>query len=84
MPCHIKCEWDDEKVTEKQLMQTMTFSLVPEPNDYTAMIDMGLIWRLATPTKEQREKIDGSRYVWGEYAQHLIHLIISRHEQARK
>ena len=50
-------------------MQTMTFSLVPERNDYTAVIDMGLKWRLATPTKEQREKPDGLGYVWGEYAQ---------------
>ena len=34
----------------------------PEPNVYTSIIDMDLIWRLATPTVEDREKRDGTKY----------------------
>ncbi len=38
--------------------------VVEKPSDYVSLVDMGLIWRLATPTPEDREarKLDGSDY----------------------
>ena len=50
----------------------------------TAVIDMGLIWRLATPTTEDKEKPDGTTYTWGDYAQKLVELVISRHNKAEQ
>ena len=43
----------------------MGYSEVEAPVRYTAIVDMGFIWRLATPTKEDREKTDGTKYTWG-------------------
>ena len=31
------------------------------------LVDMDMIWRLATPTAEDREKGDGCPYKWGDY-----------------
>ena len=59
--------------------QEMNLLSMPEPNDYTAVINMGLIWRLATPRKENREKPNGSKYTWEDYAQQLVQLMLSRH-----
>ena len=43
-------------------MEVMTLNDKLEPVNYTAVIDMGLIWRLASPTTEDREKPDGTNY----------------------
>ena len=39
-------------------MQTVTIVNKPEPDKYTAVIDMCMIWRLATPTADDKEKPD--------------------------
>ncbi|KAJ8380935.1 hypothetical protein SKAU_G00017130 [Synaphobranchus kaupii] len=45
---------------------------------------MGLIWRLATPTSEDREarKRDGSEYRWSDYLSKICAIILSRHANA--
>ena len=40
---------------------------------------MGLIWRLTTPSIEDREKGDGTKYTWGDHAEKLVHLVLQRH-----
>jgi len=49
------------KLVQKLTLQPFNF------NSYTALVDMGMIWRLATPTAEERAKGDGSSYTWGDY-----------------
>ena len=46
------------KVQKSKLQESLTLSEIPEPDTYTTIVDMGLIWRLAAPTAEDREKAD--------------------------
>ena len=62
------------KTQKSKLIQTMHISVLPVPNKYTAIIDMGLIWRLSSPTKEDREKQEGTKFTWIHYAHKLKRL----------
>ena len=44
------------KIQKSKLLKCMDYSEVEAPVRYTAIVDMGFIWRLATPTKEDHEK----------------------------
>ena len=48
--------------------------VVRKPHNYVNLVDMGLIWRLATPTSEDREakKRDGSLYCWVKMRSNLF------------
>ena len=64
------------------------FNLEPiaeKPLDHISLVDMGLIWRLATPTSDDREarKRDGSEYHWDDYLEKIWTIILSRHSDAR-
>jgi len=64
------------------------FNLDPipqKPLDYISLVDMGLMWRFATPTQEDREasKRDGSQYRWHYYLEKICFIIFSRHRDAR-
>jgi hypothetical protein len=43
---------------------------------------MGFIWRLSTPSTEDREKPDGTDYTWKDYALKVFELVIKRHQSA--
>ena len=45
---------------------------------YTALIDMGFIWRFCTPSKEERE----GGFTWGDYAKKIYSTILRRHPHA--
>ena len=62
----------------------MSISDSPIPNSYTAIVDMGLIWRLSCPNKEDRDKDDGCPFTWGDYTEKLIKLILKSHESAER
>ena len=47
-----------------------------------ALIDMGFLWRLSTPSAEDRLKPDGSFYTWGDYAEMIFFMICARHANA--
>lgn len=55
------------KVQKSKLQEKLRMTPIPEPDTYTLIVDMGLIWRLAAPTTEDREKGDGTKYTWGDY-----------------
>jgi len=65
---------------KSKLQQKLTMTVIPEPDVYTSIIDMGLIWHLTTPTIEDREKGDGTKYTWGDYAEQLVHFVLMRHK----
>ena len=50
--------------------------------NYISIVDMGLIWRLATPSIADRDKNDGTCYIWKDYADKVFNLILSRHPNA--
>ena len=46
----------------------MTFEPLHVMDGYIAILDMGMIWRMASPTSEDREKRDGTKFSWDDYA----------------
>ena len=72
------------KTQKSKLMQSMHIDVCPIPCTYTAIIDMGHIWRLSSPSKEDREKTDGTKFTWGDFAEKLISLMLSRHANAER
>ena len=53
------------KTSKSKLLQKFDLHPVAEkPRDHISLVDMGLIWRLATPSSEDREAIkrDGLQY----------------------
>ena len=72
------------KCQKSKLIKSLTLNNISQPNDYTALVDMGLIWQLATPTTENKEKADGSLYTWEDYADKVFKLILERHPNAKR
>lgn len=73
------------KTNKSALLQLLNLDPVAEkPQDYISLVDMGLIWRLATPTPEDREarKRDGESYCWKDYLDKICSMVISRHAAA--
>ena len=50
---------------------------------YIPIVDMGMIWRMATPSAEDRQTQDGTPYKWSEYVHKLASIILSRHGEAK-
>ncbi len=57
---------------------------IPEPDVYTSIVDMGLIWHLAAPTTEDREKGNDTKYTWGDYAEKVVRSVPTRHRHAER
>ena len=73
------------KTSKRKLLKLFNLYPVPEkPQQHISLVDMGLIWRLATPTPEDREtkKRDGLDYRWSAYLDKICTIIISRHADA--
>ena len=69
------------KTQKSKLLQ----KLIHEPLDvhsYTALVDIGIIWRFASPTVEDRQKGDGSPYTWGDYTKRIRAVIFACHVDA--
>ena len=62
-------------------LQKLALQLL-DVNSYVALVDMGMMWRLATPTAEERVKSDGSPYTWGDYTNKIGSVILARHVNA--
>ena len=69
------------KTQKSKLLQKLVLQPL-DVNSYTALVDMGIMWRLASPTAEERVKNDGSPYTWGDYANKIGSVILSRHVNA--
>ena len=70
------------KGQKSKLLEKLNFVELSTSEQYIALVDMGFIWRLATPSTEDREKRDGSSFTWGDYAQKIFNIICTRHAQA--
>jgi len=74
----LTCQWYFQKNSKKQTYAEQPFNV----NSYTALVDMGMIWHLATSTAEERAKGDGSSYTWGDYTNKIVSSILARHVNA--
>lgn len=72
------------KSQKSKLLRKLAMEVTPEPEVYTSIIDMGLIWRLAVPSAEDREKRDGTQFTWGDYGQKMVDFVLSRHPNAER
>ena len=41
-----------------------------------------MIWRLASPTAEERVNSNGSPYTWGDYTEKIVSILLARHVSA--
>ena len=69
------------KTQKSKLLEKLTQQPINVPS-YTALIDMGMMWQLASPTSEDREKGDGSLYTWGDYTNKIASIILAHHVNA--
>ena len=67
------------KTQKSKLIQKFSLQPVDLQEPYIALIDMGMIWRMATPTAEDRQTQDGIPYKWSDYAQKVSSIIFARH-----
>ena len=76
------------KTAKSKLLESVNRDPIADselPRHHVSIVDMGLIWRLATPTHEDREtrKRDGEGYAWGDYLDKICTSVCSRHSNAK-
>ena len=62
------------KCQKSKIVQEMEFKSLSLPT-YITIVDMGLIWRLSTPSTADRENNNGACYTWNDYAHKRFNLI---------
>ncbi|KAG7171952.1 hypothetical protein Hamer_G000901 [Homarus americanus] len=72
------------KLQKRKLQEKLTMTPIQEPDTYTSIVDMGLIWRLAAPTTEDREKGDSTKYTWGDYRKKVVRTVLTRRKNAEQ
>lgn len=70
------------KTQKSKLIQKLSLQLVNLQEPYVALVDMGMIWRMATPSAEDRQKQDGTPYKWSDYVHKVSSIILARHADA--
>ena len=70
------------KTQKSKLIQKLSLQPVDIQQPYTALIDMGMIWRMATPSAEDRQTEDGTPYKWSDYVHKISSIIFARHQNA--
>ena len=65
------------KVQKSKLVEKLNLIPFQTVDSYIALIDMGFIWRLATPSPEDREKEDETHFTWLDYANKLFSLVMA-------
>jgi len=67
------------KTQKRSLLQKLFLQSAYIQEKYTALVDMGMIWRMVTPSAEDRQTHDGTHsiQVVGLYAKDIIHLAYS-------
>ena len=72
------------KGMKSKLVDKLKLVEVDSLDSYIAVVDMGFIWRLSTPSCEDREKQDGKKFTWGDYANKAFNLVLVRHPKSSK
>ena len=69
------------KTQKSKLIQKLALQPL-DVNSYVALVDMGIMWHLASPTAEEKVKCDGCLYTWGDYTKKIGSVILARHVNA--
>ena len=82
------CNGTYRKTQKSKLIQKLSLRCVDQHEPYTALIDLGMIWRMATPSAEDRQTDththDGIPYKWFNYVQRLSSIIRACHIAAER
>ena len=70
------------KTQKSKLVQKLSLQPVHLHEPYVALVDMGMIWRMATPSAEDRQTQDGTPYKWLDYVHKVSSIIFARHGHA--
>jgi len=72
-----------KKVHKSKMIEKLhTEPMEAVPDKYIALVDVGFLWCLATPSSEDRKKPDGSVFTSGDYADKLFSIALVRHPRA--
>ena len=75
------------KTQKSKALEKCNMSPAPScPHQYVCLVDMGCIWRLATPTPADGEIVCryGSQYTWEDFGKKVVSIIVSRHSSVTK
>ena len=72
------------KTQKSQLIQKLSLQPVDIQESHIALIDIGMIWRMAIPSAEDRQTQDGAPSKWLDYVQKLTSIILGRHSKAER
>ncbi|KAJ8375166.1 hypothetical protein SKAU_G00057460 [Synaphobranchus kaupii] len=70
------------KTQKSKLIHKLFLQSVDLQEPYIALVDMGMIWRMATPSAEDRQTQDGTPYKWLDYVHKVSSIILARHGDA--
>ena len=70
------------KNAKSQLLQKMHKDITPLHCDYTAIVDMGMIWRLAMPESEEKSLESDEPFKYKDYGDKVADMIMKRHPTA--
>ena len=62
----------------------MTMNTVELQGAYIALVDIGMVWRLATPSAEDQQTYDGMPYRWSNYAHKVSSIILAHDSKAHR
>jgi hypothetical protein len=72
------------KTQKSKLIDRLSLQYVDLQGRYTALIDMGMLWRIAPPTAEDRQTQYGTPYKWSDYVHAVSSIILARHVNAER
>ena len=53
-------------------------------DEYTAIVDMGMMWQLAMPATDEKSPNTDEKYKWRDYGHNVANTILARHHNATK
>ena len=71
------------KTAKSQLITKMNTDLVQLDEDYIAVVDMGMIWRLCLPATDERSPDSDEKYKWNDYHDNVTKTLVARHPRAK-
>ena len=71
-----------KKAQKSKLLDCFIFNVPHEVGNHVSIIDMGLLWRISLPSKEDRATYDESHFTWKDYAEKMFWKIMGRHPNA--
>ena len=72
------------KTQKSKLIQKLSLQPIAIKEPYVALIDMGMIWRMATSSAEDRQTQYGTPYKWLNNVQKVSSIILAPHRDAHR